>query len=442
MALFKKRRAPADGSEKIYTLKTENGRGRCVILAHVAINQVITWLTTGMFYTSFLMIYGIDIVNVGIITFVPYIASCFGVFSPAILERFKKRRVFLAVTRALYYILNILGITLIPILVSGEKARIVALITVVFVSNIVNALTGSGYTVWHIKFVPPAMRADYFSIQSVVANTIGIGASLVSGIVADILSASAYADISIIALRYVAFALAMTDVVLLCLPKEFPYEHSKTPRLKDIFTLPFQSKPFLMTMAVIFLFTFFTAIPSSSLNFYLLNTVGVEYTFVYAINFVYPFVQLLLLPVAKKYVRKHGWFQTFATFVFGCFPTMILYSFITSGNYLWVLPTVRITQHFFGTFYNLANSNLIYANLPPEDQTNYLSFHSIITNAASFLGMMAGTGFVAALGDRTLMLFGFSFDSVQMLLWAEGIGYILLPLFVFLNLKVLTANNN
>ena len=33
-------------------------------------------------------------------------------------------------------------------------------------------------------------------------------------------------------------------------------------------------------------------------------------------------------------------------------------------------------------------------------------------------------------------------DTEAPLLWAEGIGYILLPLFVFLNLKVLTANNN
>ena len=81
MRLFHRDRA--ESPERIYTLKTENGRGRTIILAHVAINQVITWLTTGMFYTSFLMIYGIDIVNVGIITFIPYIASLFGVFSPS-----------------------------------------------------------------------------------------------------------------------------------------------------------------------------------------------------------------------------------------------------------------------------------------------------------------------------------------------------------------------
>ena len=439
MPLFHRRRA--EGSEKIYTLKTEDGRGRTVVLAHVAINQVITWLTTGMFYTSFLMIYGINIVNVGIITFIPYIASTFGIFSPSVLERFRKRRVFLAVTRFLYYLLQILGLTLVPVIIKNPDARIVALIIIVFLANVINAITGSGYTLWHIKFVPPAMRADYFSIQSLVANTIGSGASLVSGIVADALSASPYADAVIIGLRYVAFALAMLDVFLLCLPKEPAYEHSHPPRLRDIFSLPFHSRPFLMTMAVIFLFTFFNAIPSSSLNYYLINDVGVEYTFVYALNMAYPLVQLFLLPVAKKYVRKHGWFETFALFTLGSLPTWLMYSCVTAGNYLWLLATVRLTQHFFGTFYNLANANLIYTNLPPEDQTNYLSFHTIAVNVATFLGMMAGTGFVAWCGDRTVTLFGLTFTSVQMLLWMQAAGYVLLPLFIFLNLKTLKTNN-
>ena len=439
MAFF--RRRGAERPERIYTLKTEDGRGRTVVLAHVAINQVITWLTTGMFYTSFLMIYGIDIVNVGIITFIPYIASTFGVFSPSVLERFKKRRVFLAITRFFYYLLQILGLTLVPVIIRDSGMRIAALIVIIFLANVINAITGSGYTIWHIKFVPPAMRADYFSIQSLVANTIGIGASLISGVVADALSASPYADAAIIGLRYAAFALAMIDVILLCLPKEFAYEHSRPPRLRDIFSLPFHSRPFLMTMAVIFLFTFFNAIPSSSLSYYLINNVGVEYTFVYALNMAYPLVQLFLLPVAKKYVRKHGWFETFALFTLGSTPTWLMYSCVTASNYLWLYAAVRLTQHLFGTFYNLASSNLIYTNLPPEDQTNYLSFHTIAVNAATFLGMMTGTGFVAWCGSRTVELFGLTFTSVQMLLWAQTAGYILLPLFIFANLKTLKTNN-
>ena len=441
MSLFKKR-VPRDKENALYTWSTVEGRGRCLVLGHVAVTQIISWLTTGMFYTSFLMIYGIDIVNIGIITFIPYIASCFSIFSPAVLERFEKRKTFLAVTRFLYYFLNIFAITIIPEIISDAGARIIAFIVVIFLANVINAITGSGYTVWHIKFVEPSRRAEYFSVQSLVANFIGIGVSLISGIIADALSASAYGDFVIIALRHFSFFLAIVDVVLLILPKEYPYEHSKLPKVRDIFTLPLRSKPFMLTMAVSFLFTFATALPSSSLNYYLLNDVGVEYTFINAINMVYPLVQFFLLRYARKFVSRHGWFLTFAIFTLGSAPTILMYSCVTAANYLWLLPTVRIAQHFFGTYYNLANSNLIYTNLPPKDQTNYMSFHTLVANLASFLGMMVGTSFVAWCGERTVEILGMSFTSVQMLMWGEMAGYIILPLFIFANLKTLNANNN
>ena len=54
----------------MFTLKDANGRGRCVMLTSSIICQINAWLTTGIFYTSFLMIYGIDLVNIGIITFI------------------------------------------------------------------------------------------------------------------------------------------------------------------------------------------------------------------------------------------------------------------------------------------------------------------------------------------------------------------------------------
>ena len=47
---------------------------------------------TGIFYTGFLSMYDISITGVGIVTFIPYIASCFSVFSGMILGKIKKRK--------------------------------------------------------------------------------------------------------------------------------------------------------------------------------------------------------------------------------------------------------------------------------------------------------------------------------------------------------------
>lgn len=426
---MKRFKSPGSG---MFTLKDSNGRGRCVMLASSIICQINAWLTTGIFYTSFLMIYGIDLVNIGIVTFIPYIASCFGIFSPSLLERFRKRRVLLVGARLLFHTLNILGITLVPALVHDPSARIAWLIAIVFLANLVNALTGSGFSVWHLNFIPNEIRADFFIKQSTISNFIGIGISLLSGIIADSLAASAYGDAIIIAFRYFAYTLAVIECIVLALPKEFPYAQSKsTPRLRDIFVMPFSSRPFILTMAVVLLHTFFMNIPSSALNYYLLNDVGVQYTFTYAVNMVYPFTLILLQPLTRRLIGRYGWFKVIGISLALHAPTHFAYSFVTAANYLWLYTAVRLTQHVLGVALNTAWSNIAFVNLPPNDQTNYISFHQLTANIATFLGMMLGTTLIAWIGDATITIPGMRFTSVQMLLWLTALGNVIVPLFIW-----------
>ena len=107
-------------------------------------------------------------------------------------------------------------------------------------------------------------------------------------------------------------------------------------------------------------------------------------------------------------------------------------------NYLWVIPIARLSQHLIGVGLNIAYANMAYINLPETDQTNFISFHILVTNIAGFLGMMTGTGFVAAFPDLVIRIFGFSFTNMQILMWAEGIGAILVPLMVLKLLPRLT----
>ena len=432
MRFFKRR------GSGLFTLQDEYGRGRCVMLTSAIVTSVNTWLTTNIFYTSFLMIYGIDLVNIGIITFVPYIAGCFGIFSPSLLERFKRRRWILAGGRFLFCTLNILGITLVPVLVKAPQTRIVCFVVIIFLANLINALTNPGYAVWHLNFIPEQIRAEYFLKQSTISNFIGIGSSLISGLVADALSASPYADTIIIAFRYIAYVLAVGEVVVLLLPREYPYPTTvDRPRLRDIFTMPFRAKPFLLAMIFVFVYTFSINVPSSFLNYYLLNNVGVQYTYIYAINMVYPFVLILLQPFARRLINRWGWFKVMGICLLLHIPTLLAYSCVTSANYLWLFTALRLYQHVTGVEINTVNANIAYVNLPPKDQTNYISFHLLVVNIATFLGMMTGTTFIAWMGDRVLTLFGLQFTGVQVLLWFQTLGYIILPIYIYLNYKTL-----
>lgn len=425
----------------LFNFHNEFARGRSCMLLSSALVSTISWLTTGLFYTSFLMANGIDIVNIGILTFVPFIANCFSIFSPSILERFARRRALLAGSRVAYYTLNILAITVLPLFVSDPGVKMVLFVALVFAANIINALFSSGYSVWQVNFIPDEVRAEYFSINTTVTAFIGCGAALASSLIADALAATPYQDTIIVLFRYVAFALAMADVAIISLPKEYPYKKSgDLPRLRDIVVKPLRHKKFALTMALVFVWTFCINAPLSSLNYYLINDVGVSYSFVYIINMFYPVILLLLLPFGQRIIKRVGWFRAFAIGGLLHIPTNLAYSCVTAANYLWLMPTVRLIQHVFGVLLNVAYANMVYINLPETDQTNYVAFHTLVVNIAGFLGMMAGTGFVAAFPDIVVSVLGLQFTNVQMLLWVEALGELIVPLAVLKLLPKITPD--
>ena len=105
------------GFFQIFNFKTSESRGRIVMLVGAVMDSVISYLTAGIFYTGFLIGNDINIVDMGIITFLPYLASLFSLFTPLILEKMKKRKWYLCIMRMLYFTVNILGTTLLPVFV-------------------------------------------------------------------------------------------------------------------------------------------------------------------------------------------------------------------------------------------------------------------------------------------------------------------------------------
>lgn len=417
----------------LFNFSDEKAFGRTVMMTSSTVINVISLLTGGLFYTTFLMMNGINLVNIGIITFIPYIANCFSVFSPSILERFPRRRWVLAGGRLAYHSLNLLAITLMPVLVQDPSSRVVWFAILTFMANMVGALFGSGYTAWHLNFIPDSIRAEYFSTEAMIAHFISGGTALASGLIADALASSPYQNTIVVLFRYIAFALAVFEVWALTRPAEYPYpKTADKPRLRDIVIKPFSKPKFMLTMMIVFLWVFFANIPAGALNYHLINNVGVQYTFIYVINLCYPVFLLLFTPLWKKWLRKWGWLKTFALGAVLCCPTTLMYSCITAKNYLWLYTLMYLFRHFLSVGVNTTYANLTFINMPSTDQTNYIAFHTLAINAAGFLGMMAGTMFIGAFPQILLSLGGMEFNNVQILLWVKAFGELMVPLLLLL----------
>ena len=75
--------------KKVFSPREEHSRGRLCILASGILASIAAQFTGGVFYTGFLLLYGIDVVSIGILTFIPSLACLLNIFSPSILERYR-----------------------------------------------------------------------------------------------------------------------------------------------------------------------------------------------------------------------------------------------------------------------------------------------------------------------------------------------------------------
>ncbi|HOP11401.1 MAG TPA: hypothetical protein PK629_07910 [Oscillospiraceae bacterium] len=430
---------------RVFNLHEEKARGRSAMIASAVIASIAANLTGGVFYSGFLVGYGINLVNIGILSFVPYMASLFCLLSPLVLERFKKRKWVLAGGRILYYTINILGLTLLPQLVKDPSSRIIGFAIIIFLANAVNNIFSQGYSVWHLNFLPEDIRADYFN-QSNIINNIMTGAVLIaSSAITDALPAGGPEQLRIIViLRFIAYAIAFFDVLVLLLPKEYPYPQTAQKLSPGkVLTLPFKNKKFMLTMLVMFAYTFAANVSAPFINVHLIENVKVSYSLINGINASYFLVFILFGNIAKRQIARWSWFKTYAIWVLIQAPTYLLYTFVhnVDGSLNWLFITVRLMQHVTGLFITLTYSNFPYINLPEADRTAYMSFYVIAVHSSALLSMLFGTGFVKLVGDFSITLFGLALNSVQMLLFMTFVLEAGVSLMVFTLLPKINPEN-
>lgn len=420
------------GWDAVYNNRTDGGKARLSLLSAVIVQAMVGGFSGGIFYTGLLVGYGINIVNISIITVIPYVASLFSLFTPYIMERFKKRKNILSVSRIAYYVVNILGITLLPQLVHSEAGRVTGLIVVVFLANAINFLFTSAYSPWHMYYITQDVRMNYFSSTTLVSNVSSSVVLILASLITDSLQGDAQLTLIII-LRYVSFAVAMLDVYFLQKPKEPEYQISaERPSLLNIFKLPLSNKKFRLTMLIYALYTYIANMASSVSNTWLLENVKTSYLYINVLNAFYAVGIVVTSAFWSRFMRKNGTFKMLVFSLAAHAPTFIAYAFVNHSNYLWLMTLVRMSHFALGMALTFPVNNLIYVNLPKADQTNYLSFYTIIGNASVFLGMMTGTWVVAGMGENRLNVFGYQMSSVPVVLFIEGILLGLLALFVML----------
>jgi len=408
------------GWHTVFSFDDEGASARTHLLFATIAQAVVGGFSGGVFYTGLLMGYGINIVNISIITFIPYITSFFTLLTPFILERFPRRRLLLTIARVAYYVINILGITVLPWVVQDPGGRVIGLVIIVFLANAINFLF-SGWSPWHMPYITPEVRTAYFSATSLVSNLSSSLVLIVASTVTDRLSPDVQLDV-IVALRFVAFAIAGLDIYFLQKPREPEYLVStRKHSLMNVFKLPLSDKRFRLTMLVYALYNLIVNISASVSQTWLLQEVKTGYLYINIINFSYSLFVLLTSAIWSRGMQKKGTFRSLAVACFVLAASYGVYACVDSGNFLWLMTTVRLVQHGIGMLQTFSINNMLYISLPKKDQTNYTSCYTFAGNAAVFLGMSSGTAIVALMGSRHLELLGHTISAPALTLLVQGV---------------------
>ena len=398
----------------IYNLHDDDAKGRLISLGSALATAFYNVFITGIFYTGFLSMYGISITGVGIVTFIPFIASMFSVFSSSILERFKKRKWIVLGAKIYFYAMYIVATTLMPQFVHNPDARLVWFVVILFLAYSVYALFSPGLTGWFYRFYPKdnERRTRYIVLNQVFASIMSSCVLLLSGILTDAVSGSGMQNQLILILRYLAFGLVLVDVFMQSRAKEYPYPQAPKLKLTQVFTLPFHYRKFLYCMLLMFSWNFISNLNNGIWNFHLLNHLGFNYTLLNTLSVMYTFILLFTQKWWKRMLRRFSWIKTFGLSVLIFLPTEFIMFFVQPGM-VGLYLFGGIIQQFVSVGLNFSYSNILYMNLPEENSTAHIAFHTIGCNLFAFFGMITGTFVSSLTGDVPFMFLDLPTYAVQ-----------------------------
>lgn len=418
-----------------FNFKDPNAKGRCCVLIFKIVEGFLTYITTGIFYTEFLRLNNMDITSAGILSFIPYMASMLVLFTPALLNRFPKRKWILAACKFLYYFVILVGLNLLLRFVPGQTGRLWGMIVITFLASLFNVVATAGYAAWHIRFQPEEIRAYFLSVCLFLTALVAGIFTLISGWISDRLGAMdpAAEQLFISGLRYFAFGLGVVNVLFLLLPREVEYPTIHTPRFSDIFSIPLKNGRFMLTMGVVFLWQFSNYCYSAQLNYYLRETIGMSMTFYNIIIFLYSVFFIFCMSFWQKMIRRTSWFFVYAVALLIVAPFQILYGFVQPEHYILLVLIVRLPQHFAGVGHNVAFDNFQYINMPLTNRECYTSFYQIVFNLGAMAGFVFGTVFTSLTTDWSFTAFGYTYTSgVPLLVVISGLVEFLIAALVLI----------
>lgn len=393
-------------------------------------------LMNGVFFTALLLILldgeSESIKNAWFGTILSIQTACgtVQILSPLITERLKYRKKFVMTLRLIQYAFNVL-LAFIPLLPAAPDVKIGIFIGFVLVINLATSLHGPAIGIWHWGDLLGEKRTDYFTLYNMAMPIVTTVFTIVCSAFVDRFKANGAELTAILILRAIAVIMIFEESVQYFKADE-PENKISGERFRPLKILltPFQYPKFMTAVLIISLWSFTTQIQGSYFTLYLLEEMGLSYTF---INFFSIFnipILILILPFWNRVIKKLGWLPALSL-------TMLLYAlpqlmnlFITPAT-VWIYPVACIYTMFVSPGLSIAVTNLPYISMPAEGKTSCLAFYATASSLAGLLGVVFGKYYVQATEGRYLRIGSFAISNRLSHFLLSGVMIVLIALTVF-----------
>lgn len=408
----------------VFNFRTEESKVRCMMLMNCVLANIGGAIISGALYTAFLAENGIDIVRVGIISFIPSFSWILSIFSPMVMSRLRKRQKVLFWNDMVYYVTIVLGTTIMPLFVEDSTTKTIWFAVFIFIGNASNAILGNGYSGWSLRFIPKDRALNTFTaynnlVGQICATTTGI----LSSVAAAAVAASGNQFWLLFALRMVAFVLYLIGMVLLFLvPKEKPLEVLPERVLPHhVLTEPLKHRPFVLTALITILWTFIGSLHAGTYDYFLLETVKIPIYFLYISSVVAMTAGLLLTGFFRRIVDR---ISPYRMVLYGvCLYALleVTYGFITPGRIQLYVLCAAINGVLTVAF-SMGYNSLFYLRIPEDcNKDTFSAFWHLAANVAGFIGAALGTYLLSTFERHGVYrLFGMDFYSSQLLCFIKG----------------------
>lgn len=401
----------------VFNRSEEYARNRLHILWFSIFANVVVVLYGGYFFTGMLLKLGASDAYMGGITVVTCAGSIAAVFSPLLIERFRRRKALLLAIRCVYYLLLLGLITAMPYIGIGNDARLAVIMAVVALVNLLSSLMGSGMSVWHLQSMPESVRSTFFSNLNMIIGVLNMILLNLAGLFADFFKARGQEMLGIVLLRLVACLFAAFEIYNLSRIREYPYPKAeRNIGLLDIFRNPLKDRRYRSVMAVIMIWMLAASIPGPFYQVYLIRDLKISYSFLSMVNLLNIPVLLLAMPIWGRLVARVGEVRIFPKLTLLIVLHFLSLSFVTKANYQWLYPASVFYYFLIAAGITQAASLMPYRFIPETNQSNFLSFYSAVTTLGALLGTLVGQWFVVATEGAKVGLPGIDLGNKQLLM--------------------------